>query len=263
MSEPTTEPAEAQPAPAQTIDPNGPGPSGPGAIADQAAYDAAKAAGTITELSPEQAIEIETRAEAAERELVELRAAYERQRRAHEKTAEDLRALALAREADFATIQAQANKLREMHLAAAPVVAEGAVYLDRGRPMLGDEPMQTRRRKGDPYSPPRNTPSRAEVAGFLETRDREAKTVGASVLSAISTLGAPGIWGAVLQVVTPVALKAAGALVKALHPDSPGGKKLTRRELRAIADAAADDLQDALWGAFRDRITDGGEDDDR
>lgn len=104
------------------------------------------------------------------------------------------------------------------------------------------------------YSPARGEPTDGEIAQFHQTQDHEAATVKGQLLGAIGTLGAPAVWGTVLKVAAPVALDAAAGIVKGLHPDSPGGVRLTKNELRAIARRAAEHFEEALFGAFLDQV---------
>lgn len=105
--------------------------------------------------------------------------------------------------------------------------------------------------------PPREKPhSEAEIAGYNETRDREAEGVKGTLLSLVATAGVPAMWTRALGAVVPIAADAAGQVVKAIHPESPGGVGITRAELRAIAKREAAKLEAALFEAFVDAITD-------
>jgi hypothetical protein len=105
-----------------------------------------------------------------------------------------------------------------------------------------------------PAMPERPEPTPGEVAQFEADRDREADQVESTFLGALGTLGTPKIWGDVLSVVGPVALKAGRGLVRGLHPESPGGRKLTEKELRDIAKAAAQDLERRILREFTSRL---------
>lgn len=105
------------------------------------------------------------------------------------------------------------------------------------------------------FSPRRPTATAAEVEQYNETRARESKSIGERLSDAVRTLGTPAIWTEVLGIVVPIASTAAAGLVRGLHPESPGGAKLTRAELQAIARRAGEQLEDAIIGAFLDRVT--------
>lgn len=99
-------------------------------------------------------------------------------------------------------------------------------------------------------------PSEAEVAGFHADRDRETNAVKSLVSGALASLGAGKIWTEALAVAGPVAVDAAGGLVKALHPESPGGSQITKEELRALAKDAATKLEAAILSEFAHLVVD-------
>jgi hypothetical protein len=103
----------------------------------------------------------------------------------------------------------------------------------------------------DVYSPPRARPhTDGEVKQFHQVRDHEAGLVKSLVTAAVGTLGAPGIWGDVLKVVAPIAVDVGSWFAKALHPESPGGAKLTHDELEHLAYRAARQVERALLQEF-------------
>lgn len=107
--------------------------------------------------------------------------------------------------------------------------------------------------KTDHIVPPRaGPPTKAEIHGFHEVRDREAAEVKGSLLSLIGTAGIPGAWAKALVAVAPIAADTAAQVAKALHPESPGGARITKAELRAIAKREAAKIEAALFEAFED-----------
>lgn len=86
--------------------------------------------------------------------------------------------------------------------------------------------------------------------GFHAVRDAEAETHKATLLSAIGTLGLPGAWARALSALAPIAADTAAQVVKATHEESPGGGKITKDELKAIARREALKVEVALFKAL-------------
>jgi hypothetical protein len=108
----------------------------------------------------------------------------------------------------------------------------------------------------DVYSPPRRHPHTAvEIQGFHETRDREASALSDFVKNAVGTLSLPVLAAEVLKVGTPVLVMAGSELLRALHPESPGGPKLTDQELRMLAYHAGRELERRLLAELVHLVT--------
>lgn len=86
--------------------------------------------------------------------------------------------------------------------------------------------------------------------GFHAVRDAEAEGHKATLLGLVSTAGLPAAWAKSLGALVPIAADAAAQVVKATHPESPGGSKITKEELRAIAKREAAKVEAALVKAL-------------
>jgi|GEM_PF-5968330 len=98
-------------------------------------------------------------------------------------------------------------------------------------------------------------PTSAEIRGFHETRDTEAAALLALVTRTFGTLGLPHAAAEVLKVGAPVLVHAGSGLLRALHPESPGGPRLTHDELEEIAWRAGEELKRRLVEELRHRVT--------
>jgi hypothetical protein len=108
----------------------------------------------------------------------------------------------------------------------------------------------------DVYSPPRRHPhTAAEIQGFHETRDREASALSDLVRNAVGTLSLPVLAAEVLKVGTPVLVMAGSELLRALHPESPGGPKLTDQELHMLAYHAGHELERRILAELAHLVT--------
>jgi len=108
----------------------------------------------------------------------------------------------------------------------------------------------------DVYSPPRQRPhTPGEVQGFHEVRDREAHGFSETVKSAVGTLGVPFLVAEVLKIGTPVLVMGGSELLRALHPESPGGPKLTDQELQQLAYHAGRELERRLLAELAHLVT--------
>jgi hypothetical protein len=88
------------------------------------------------------------------------------------------------------------------------------------------------------YSPPVEFKSEEDrqraVAAFNSHLDGEAVNVKEVLGNAIGRAGIAKPWSNLLGVVPEVAADGVAELVKATHPDSPGGRKVTQAEIRRI-----------------------------
>lgn len=96
----------------------------------------------------------------------------------------------------------------------------------------------------------RTQPSEGEIAYYHEVREREARGVLEQLDIHIGRAALPAIWARALKALLPQIGRAALGLVKALHADSPSGRRITRDELSDIAARLAHDVEAALLDEF-------------
>jgi hypothetical protein len=98
--------------------------------------------------------------------------------------------------------------------------------------------------------------SEGEIKQFEETRDAEAAAIGDQLGTHVGRLGLAMPWGRVLKVCVPPVIQAGRELVGAIHPESPGGGKITKAELKAIGKRLGDRIVRGFEREFADLILD-------
>lgn len=107
-------------------------------------------------------------------------------------------------------------------------------------------------------SPKRTRPhTKGEIEQFESTRDAEAGAIGEQLTVHVGRLGLALPWGRVLKVCVPPVIQAGRELVGAIHPESPGGGKITKGELKAIGKRLGDRIVRGFEREFTDLIVDG------
>jgi hypothetical protein len=104
---------------------------------------------------------------------------------------------------------------------------------------------------------PRVKPHTAgEIQQFNLVREREAGEVAEQLDAHVGRMGAPGVWGRILKAAVPAVAGAGLDLVKAIHPESPGGGKITRAEFKAVGKRFSQRVERALEKEFAAEIVD-------
>jgi hypothetical protein len=98
--------------------------------------------------------------------------------------------------------------------------------------------------------------SAGEIAQFNATRDAEADSIGERLTADVGRLGLAIPWARVLKVCIPPVIQAGREVVGAVHPESPGGGKITKGELKAIGKRLGDRIVRNFEREFLDLIVD-------